>query len=561
MPTPNVPSAVVADINTPSTPSADGDAHSDKDQMHTPVVLAMSGNTMDPNITLPPRAASKLDDLHDCDLCPPFVTNPPARTTEPFRDFNGPFTIYRTMLLLWLGGAMVGLYYILEALRPRNVLATEYIGTWIASPFIGIVWLVPLPASILAFIGAMWYHFDARLDDVMPVDYPVVFRIVSRGLNPECLIESIRKCQHEMRLNAYFPYLIEVVTEADSFRAPLDPDVIHLRVPPDYATPNGTLFKARALHYASQYSVVPGHAWLVHLDEETRPTPSGIKGICKMIDECERKNDLKRVGQGTILYHRAFKTHKFLTLADMRRTGDDFGHFHLQHRLGRTIFGFHGAFIVCRQDTETTLGFDVGPAGSITEDAWWILVAMKDGYRTKWVEGYLDEQATQSIMDFLKQRRRWMYGLMKVVLQSPASWPYRIIVGWFVFSWMFVPIFLPLQIGYMVALYVLGLDVPQFYRFCVMFIVAMQICMYLIGWFGNVHESDQIPTWQVPFWTLVLLVLTPLFQLLEMAPLVMAFFAGCTTNGKGFHIVQKSATKTNDVEQGEAGMPTSSVSS
>lgn len=104
----------------------------------------------------------------------------------------------------------------------------------------------------------------------------------------------------------------------------------------------------------------------------------------------------------------------------MRRTGDDLGHYYLQHRVGFTLFGLHGAYIVCRQDVEAKIGLDLGPRGSITEDAWWILLAMKQSYRTKWIDGYLEEQATQSLMDFLKQRRRWYYGLRKLSLIVPS---------------------------------------------------------------------------------------------------------------------------------------------
>lgn len=334
-------------------------------------------------------------DIEKGDYTPVFHVNPPAVTPERFRDFRGPFTIHRFISFAWVLGVCVSLYFIQRLIWPPDALDSPYRNSWIANPYLGLILFIALPSSILSFIGAIWFRYNPNLDKVQPMEHNVVFRIVSRGINQECLLETIRCCQQEMRRNAYFPYLIEVVTDADVFEAPDEPDVIHLRVPPSYVTQNDTRFKARALNYACEYSLVPGNSWLVHLDEETRPTSSAIKGIAAMVADCERRGDITRIGQGCILYHRAFMQHKFLTLADSRRTGDDFGHFFLQHRIGVTMFGLHGAFIVCRQDTEAKLGFDIGPKGSITEDAWWILLAMKQGYRTAWVDGFLDEQATQ----------------------------------------------------------------------------------------------------------------------------------------------------------------------
>ena len=74
-----------------------------------------------------------------------------------------------------------------------------------------------------------------------------------------------------------------------------------------------------------------------------------------------------------------------------------------------------------RNDVECAIGFDFGPRGSITEDAFWALVAMERGHRTRWVEGYLEEQSTQSVVDFIKQRERWFRGLVAVVFDAPGG--------------------------------------------------------------------------------------------------------------------------------------------
>src|ERR1700685_4455717 len=102
------------------------------------------------------------------------------------------------------------------------------------------------------------------------------------------------------------PYVIEVGIDEcrDVALLPVeDADVRIIVVPCEYVTPNNSRFKARALHYALLNSQISGTAWIVHLDEETQPTQSAIKGICKFICQEEASGRL-RIGQGALLYHR-----------------------------------------------------------------------------------------------------------------------------------------------------------------------------------------------------------------------------------------------------------------
>ncbi|CAN8075548.1 unnamed protein product [Agarophyton chilense] len=522
-------------------------APSDIVQPPPPVALAADNSPTNSDLEPTPYYV----DVEKASTCPPFFLPPPSHSPEHFRDisFLGPITLHRLFVLLWIGGCVVGLYYFQEAIWPPDSIDESNRDLWIASPYIGLIWLIGLPSSFAAVFGNFWFRYNTRLDDVPPTSHNVAFRIVSRGINNDVLLETIRRCQYEMSRNPMFPYLIEIVTDAEVFEAPSDVDVVHLKVPMSYETPNKTKFKARALNYACEQSVLPHNTWIVHLDEETQPTSSGIKGIAQFVAECERTGDIRRIGQGCITYHRAFEKYPFLTLADMRRTGDDFGHYYLQHRLGFTLFGLHGAFIVCRQDMEAAIGFDLGAGGSITEDAWWVLLAMKHGYRTRWVDGFLEEQSTQGLMDFLKQRRRWFYGLGKVVLHCPVDIKYRLFVGYNTFSWLIVPVLLPIQLIYMVTLWVYEIPVALAIRLLTNFIVGASSFVYIAGLVCNMVEH-RMKWWKTPFWTLGMIIALPFCLLLEVVSVIMAFFAGCTQNGKGFHVVQKSANAEGDSDEG-----------
>lgn len=487
--------------------------------------------------------------LSDADLkysCPSFYEHPSSLTKEPFRDFSGEVTLHRLFLISWVVGVVVVLLKLEDLIWPPIAEMHSHGHRWFAKEELGYILLTPILFYIMVFVGAFWFKFNTKLDDVKRTSQRVVWRVVSRGLNKECINETVRKIRMEMEQNSLFPYLIEIVTDSGNFVVPKAADIIHLKVPPTYETPNGTKFKARSLHYACLASVVPGDSWIVHLDEETRPTSSAVKGIAAFITKCERNSDYKRIGQGCMLYHRSWKKFPLLTLADMRRTGDDFGHFYLQNRLGVANVGLHGAFIVCRAEQESKLGFDLGLDGSITEDAWWVFLAMRDGFRLGWVDGFLEEQATESVGDFLKQRRRWMYGLMKVMFLNPAPIRYRMVFFFFMMKWILAPFLAPLQVGYIVILIMHDLGLPMSIRVLSLFNVAMIFYSYVIGFLMSVREGMQVRRRAVPFWAVALIFLIPFFQIMEVAALFMSFFARFSKTGRGFHVVEKTVLKENE---------------
>lgn len=468
--------------------------------------------------------------------CPSFhlADLPDTPSTEKFRDIPGPFTLHRGLLLAFLVGLPYAIYTLQNVVWPPTSGTPDR--TW---ALLSIFLFVPLPSVVAWIVGALLFRHNRELDAVERMSSPVVFRLVSRGTNSDCLLATIRRCQAELRNTPLFPYLIELVTDGDCFSAPLDADILHLRVPDDYSTPNASRFKARALHFACVSSAVPDHAWVVHLDEETHLTSSSIKGIADMIARAEASGNVRRVGQGCILYHRSWATHPVLTLADMRRTGDDIGHFHLQHRLGVTIFGLHGSYVVCRADVEREIGFDVGPDGSITEDAWWILLAAEKGVRTCWVDGYMEEQSTQGVLDFVKQRRRWYFGLWKVGMKCPVALRRRLLLLYNIVCWICLPILLPLQLLYVVLSMVYSKEIVLVVRLLTSIMMATSLAVYVSGLLVNMREHGT-PFWRVPFWLVLQLLLFPVFYCMEALAIFMTFFSPLSQNAKGFHVVQKS---------------------
>jgi len=444
----------------------------------------------------------------------------------------GPFTKHRFVVLILVCVLGVILYaiqiYLWPARRePVNIL--EHL--WVMGHYL---WLAGVPVATLMIVGIFMYRKEP-LVNIPYTPHLVVWRIVTRGDNVSALTTTIHTIQAQMKAIPIFPYKIEVITESGALEKNVLPlfsnKVRFVHVPAGYQTPKGTRFKARALQYAVEHSTVPDDAWLVHLDEETAPDRSGLLGIAKMITEEETSGAL-RIGQGALLYHRQWRKHPIMTMADNIRTGMDFGHFYLQSQIGTSICGFHGSYIVIRNDVEkATGGFDLGPEGSIAEDAWWILIANEKGHKIRWVEGFLVEQSTQDVWDFLQQRRRWMEGLIKVVRFAPVPLWRRLPVALNLAFWGVVCF----SILYSFAHLFYGFDTHPGIRLAANWSLATCATMYVVGLLANLKGAGITNPVTKLGAIVVQTALLPLFCLLEVTAGVLGLFFP----KNAFHVIKK----------------------
>jgi egghead protein (zeste-white 4 protein) len=451
---------------------------------------------------------------------------------EPVRDWRfGWLTGHRTRVIAFMAltiAILLASRLLAPATAPPRTLLEKTV-SWGS-----LLWLGALLPGSLGLIGTLIYRFPTDLDDASPIERMICWRIVTSGKNIDVVLSTIRRCQGEMAKTPLAPYLIEIAIDECRNVALLphhDVDVRVIVVPRDYVTPNNSRFKARALHYALLHSQISDTAWIVHLDEETQPTQSAIKGVCKFISEEEASGRL-RIGQGALLYHREWERHPFLTLADNVRTGDDFARFYLQHRLGITLFGLHGSFIAVRNDVEkATGGFDFGSRGDITEDAFWAIKAMQDGRRCAWIDGYLEEQSCLSVLDFLRQRRRWFHGLVKTVLYAPAKLRWRVGLGLNTMLWALAPF----AMVYTVFTLARNVEIPLLVRVLGSYSFATYALWYVTGLKANMDEHGiKNPGKRLQLLTLQIL-LIPVFCCLEGLGVAWAM----VTQAKGFEVVNK----------------------
>jgi beta-1,4-mannosyltransferase len=408
----------------------------------------------------------------------------------------------------------------------HRVPTTTYGSIW---QHLSVLWALPFVSAVFGIIGLITFR-KPKTRVTKPIDKLVVWRYVSRGENDKVLRASIQSVFDEMEKLPLFPYLVEVVTDSAEIDLGGHPNLRHLVVPREYKTPNGSLYKARALHYALEHSQVPDDAWIMHLDEESYITQSLIHGTAQAIVEEEDSGEL-RIGQGIILYHRDRDDHPLLTCADSIRTGDDYARFAFQLRLGIALFGFHGSFILVRNDVAKEVGFDFGPKGSITEDAFWGLSQMQRGRRCRFVDGYMVEQAPQSNRDFIKQRRRWFLGLVLVTLYAPVKlrWKLPLIFGNVVWSLSW------LTFIYTVANLFVGYPAPEWTRLCGNTVFTYYVATYVVGMRANLIDRPA-GFLKASYWYAITTLLVPYYSLLEAVSVLYGLFSPDMT----FHVVEKN---------------------
>lgn len=399
--------------------------------------------------------------------------------------------------------------------------------------WMGAIWAVAAIPALLEAIGL--YLWKPPLTPPGAITNMVCWRIVSRGINREALTASIEACRREMKLTPLFPYRIEVVVDSNEHAEGLPPasrDLRYIVVPKDYQTRGGTKAKARALNYALYASPISTDTWIVHMDEESWPTRSGIIGIAAMIREEERDHtDLPRVGQGTITYHRNWEKHPYFTLSDCIRSGSDKGRLYLSMLIGIPLFGLHGSFIVIRNDVEQAQGFDVGPVGSLTEDAWWGVLASANGVRCRWVDGFVAEQCTHRVKDFIKQRRRWFTGARRTAMQAPAAFRWRAVLILSTLAWASAPFAWAYTIGHIID----GGYISPWIRLLANFSLAVYIATTLIGLQLNMRDHGIRKFSQKVRWALTWMLCLVFFSGMESLAVAYAIIRP----EKGWHVVRK----------------------
>lgn len=387
------------------------------------------------------------------------------------------------------------------------------------------IWLVTVPVALSIMLGWIFLLGDKK-PNYQNCDKRLIIRYVTRGINVDALMTAMQ-CVFQVAESLGKSHLVQIEVVSDR-EIPVPEGVNLVVVPEDYRTPNGSLFKARALYYLQTQKTLEDQDWVIYLDEESRLTDSSYKGILEFMGTHGRDKQAP-IGQGAIMYTDGGW---FLRGADALRLGDDLGRYKLQYTLGIPMFGIHGSFLLIRGDADRQLPFDVGKSNSIAEDTAWALKAWQKGYRFSWVKGFILEQPTMDIKDFLKQRQRWLSGMKLVIKDPKISFKYKILLSVYTYLWQYSFVSLLLSGAY----FLMGISNPGPVNVMTDFSFTVYLMTYLIG---NAVTGYKTKKWGSIFLT----ALYPVYGLLETFAAVLAF-----KPINGFYVVKKASVQFNKLQ-------------
>eukprot|EP01066_Platyproteum_vivax_P003922 Platyproteum_vivax@DN14929_c0_g1_i1.p1 len=164
------------------------------------------------------------------------------------------------------------------------------------------------------------------------------------------------------------------------------------------------------------------------------------------------------------------------------------------------------------------------------------------GYKFSWMSGQMREQSPLTILDFMKQRRRWIQGLWQVALWPEFSISARLVLLIMMIIWTW----LPFAVLMIFTLHLL----PNRVSFTPTSSLAYLLSTFNVGtlqatyiW-GALHNfSLKTGTIRFIFLLLATIIFMPIWGIMEG---ISVAYALLTKQGYSFHIVKKEARVEND---------------
>jgi len=299
--------------------------------------------------------------------------------------------------------------------------------------YVSVVWTLPVVTSALGVVGGVLTACRVRgradvsepvrtVSDLLIVVVPTIGRDDTCAALERVLLSFLRDLPPrfaELRVDIVIEEGCEAADRIAWMAAP-HTTVRVVTVPRDYHTARGTRFKARANHYAHELRLAEGEArdnvWVLHMDDDTAVGPDTAEALARFVTTHGGAGDgARHLVQGVLSYPRELATNRLLWLADAVRPGCDISIFAATTGLGSPCTGLHGELLLVRASIEATIGWDFGPA-AIVEDAQFGLefCAQYPG-RSEWFEGRSYGASPTTLVDFLRQRERWTWGLLRLV--------------------------------------------------------------------------------------------------------------------------------------------------
>jgi egghead protein (zeste-white 4 protein) len=136
-----------------------------------------------------------------------------------------------------------------------------------------------------------------------------------------------------------------------------------------------------------------------------------------------------------------------------------------------------------------------------------------------------------SIIDFLRQRRRWFQGLVKTVLYAPTKMRWRMSLGLSTGVWALAPF----ALIYTIINLFTGVEIPSIVRILAIYSFSTNILWYAIGLRVNMDEHAIKSALKRILITLAQIIFVPAFGALEALGVLWAL----ASPARGFDVVEK----------------------
>jgi hypothetical protein len=212
-------------------------------------------------------------------------------------------------------------------------------------------------------------------------------------------------------------------------------------VPTEYRTPNRARFKTRANHYAMETRRQSGEhtpdAYIYHLDDDTHIGKDTAASLAEFI---ELRGDRFLLAQGILSFPHSLTPSRFCRLADSIRPADDLTRFaFFTGLLGTPLGGLHGEHLIVRADIEDEIGWDF--PNTVIEDAYFaIQFAVRHPGKSTMLNSYSYGASPASIRDLIRQRRRWIEGLLRLAFNRTLPFRPKIPLLYSIFAWTVAPL-------------------------------------------------------------------------------------------------------------------------
>jgi beta-1,4-mannosyltransferase len=214
-----------------------------------------------------------------------------------------------------------------------------------------------------------------------------------------------------------------------------------VNVPADYQTPNAARFKTRANQYAMEARRAAGEntadAHVYHLDDDTH---IGEDTAASLVEFIELDGDRFFLAQGVLAFPHYLTPSRFCRLADSIRPADDLTRFaFFTGALGTPLGGLHGEHLIVRADIEDEIGWDF--PDTVIEDAYFaVQFATRYPRRSTMLNSYSYGASPACISDLVRQRRRWIEGLLRLAFNRRLPLKPKIPLLYSIFTWSLAPL-------------------------------------------------------------------------------------------------------------------------